>query len=171
MFVEFLLMFVAWAIVPFLLLMSKKYRGENKVYPDPNIKYPRKLRRLPSWARWFETPDDITLPGGLYEPTVYKIYQKYGWFISSWYWISLRNVAHGVMWNQGHEIDMHINAMSSIDMQRNKVFNEVKKIGPFKLIYGYKSVNDWYELKTNYKNGWVGLWAVPRVTIRMKSQK
>lgn len=159
MLVEFLLMFVAWAIVPFLLLFSEKYNGMNRVYPNPEIKYPRKLRRLPSWARWFETPDDITLPGGLYEPTVYKIYQKYGWFISSWLWLGLRNICHSVMWNQGHEV---------FSFERKEI---VKIIGPFKLIYGYKVVQDWYELKTKYRDGKVGLWAVPRITIRMKGQK
>lgn len=159
MLIEFLLMFVAWAIVPFLLLMSNRYHSENKVYPNPEIKYPRKLRRLPSWASWFETPDDITLPGGLYEPTVYKIYQKYGWFISSWYWLGLRNIAHGVMWNQGR----HVYSRERIEV--------VKELGPFKLIYGYKVVNDWYKLKIGYNNGDVGLWAVPRITIRMKGQK
>lgn len=90
MLVEFLLMFVAWAIVPFALLTAKKYNEVNRVY-QKNITY-KNMRRLPRWARWFETPDDIVTNFG------------------------------------------------------------------------------WYELKTKYKDGRTGLWAVPRITIRMRSQ-
>lgn len=43
---------------------------------------------------WYDTPDEPELIG-LYEPTVQRISDKYGWFISAWYWFGLRNRAHG----------------------------------------------------------------------------
>jgi len=46
-----------------------------------------------AWS-WYDTPDEAEFIG-LYEPTVQRIYNKYGWFISAWYWFGLRNRAHG----------------------------------------------------------------------------
>lgn len=43
---------------------------------------------------WYDTPDEPELIG-LYEPTVQRIADKWGWFISAWYWFGLRNRAHG----------------------------------------------------------------------------
>lgn len=67
----FLYRFVAPFVVPFLIIKKNP----------------------PLWAT---TPDDMTIPQGLYEPTVKKIYDKYGWFISTWYWLGFRNVGHGI---------------------------------------------------------------------------
>lgn len=51
--------------------------------------------RVPRWLRWLETHDDHDglLPGGLYEPTVRRIYQRLGWRVASLYWL-WRNTAY-----------------------------------------------------------------------------
>lgn len=46
-----------------------------------------------AWS-WWDTPDEPDFIG-FYEPTVYSLYKKYGWFMSAWYWFGLRNRAHG----------------------------------------------------------------------------
>ena len=50
---------------------------------------------VPNWLRWLQTNDE-RLPGGLHEPTVLKMYQRFGKVICSWYWIGIRNRAHGL---------------------------------------------------------------------------
>jgi hypothetical protein len=44
---------------------------------------------LPRWAWWLETLDD-RLPGGS-EPYVMRMFDKFGFFITSFYWLGLRN--------------------------------------------------------------------------------
>lgn len=50
---------------------------------------------LPWWARWLDTPDQM-LPGDLTLPTVQAIYQRFGRFMCSWYWLGWRNQAQGL---------------------------------------------------------------------------
>lgn len=50
---------------------------------------------LPRWLRWLETPDE-RLPGGLYEPTVRAMYDKWGQWVTSWYWLGIRNTVMGL---------------------------------------------------------------------------
>lgn len=56
-------------LVPFVVPFVDKYSG-----------------RLPFGFRWMETPDD-PLPGGQYEPTVKRIYDKFGEYIGNVYWL------------------------------------------------------------------------------------
>jgi hypothetical protein len=50
---------------------------------------------LPSWA-WFYTTPDERLPGGTYEPTVAGRLAARGPFLTSWYWLGIRNRMHGL---------------------------------------------------------------------------
>ena len=56
---------------------------------------------LPKWATFLSTPDE-RLPGGLYESTVASVYDKYGKWITSLYWLGVRNCLMGlaVAWGQ-----------------------------------------------------------------------
>lgn len=56
-------------LAPFAVLFVDKYSG-----------------RLPFVFRWMETPDD-PLPGGQYEPTVKRIYDKFGEYVGNVYWL------------------------------------------------------------------------------------
>jgi hypothetical protein len=51
---------------------------------------------LPKWAAWFGTFDE-RLPGGMYEPSVARVYQKYGRYVCSLYWLIVRNRMFGLM--------------------------------------------------------------------------
>lgn len=50
---------------------------------------------VPAWLRWLQTNDE-RLPGGLHEPTVLRVFQRFGRVVCSWYWIGWRNRAHGL---------------------------------------------------------------------------
>jgi len=47
------------------------------------------LWRLPRWAAWLETHDEIDglLPGGMYEPAIAKAYKRHGWRWASVRWL------------------------------------------------------------------------------------
>lgn len=160
MFLQFALRFVAPFIVPIALIFAKKTSVITTHYAQPPIQ----RYKLPSWLFFMETPDEL-LPGGLYEPKIKKIYEKYGWFMASWSWLGTRNVGHGLMWDHGKEIPKHIAIMSDLEREHYGIFSVTKIYGPIKIIYGYKGVNDWYSLKTNK-----GIWAVPRFTMRLTKQ-
>ncbi len=160
---------VAWFVVPVVLFFAKKTK--DTAYPDydPNIK----KYKLPSWGKWIGTPDDILLPAGLYEPTVVKIYNKLGWWLTSYYWLAFRNIGHGITWHVGKVIPKPVDEMSEEEQREYDVFEEEKIFLIFKIKYGYKSVKDYYGDKTgkpatNWKD--VGYVAVPRFTIRLKWQ-
>lgn len=50
---------------------------------------------FPRWLTWLGTPDE-RLPGGLYEPTVAKVFSKFGRVFCTWYWAGVRNRMHGL---------------------------------------------------------------------------
>lgn len=45
---------------------------------------------------WFNTPDNPDSPHGLYESKMVRIYQRYGAFVSDWWWLGVRNRAYGL---------------------------------------------------------------------------
>jgi hypothetical protein len=59
----------AIVLAPFVVPFADKYSG-----------------RLPRGFRWMETPDD-PLPGGQYEPQVKRIYDRFGFYVGSVYWL------------------------------------------------------------------------------------
>lgn len=44
---------------------------------------------------WFDTPDDNVSPRGMYEERVRKINERFGNWVSDYYWLALRNRAYG----------------------------------------------------------------------------
>lgn len=50
---------------------------------------------LPWWLSWFQTFDE-RLPGGMYEPTVVKVYNAVGRYWCSVYWLVVRNRMFGL---------------------------------------------------------------------------
>lgn len=163
-------------IVWILLLIAYPFKKESKHiplhYPEPNGNRCKRYR-LPKWAFFLETPDEA-LPGGLYEPTVLGWFQKHGPTYTGLRWLGLRNVCHGIMWSDGFEVPKHINAMTEEEMKAAGIWQVIKPIGPFNLIYGYKTVHDWYGLisgREDHDPATVAKIAVPRITVRLKSQK
>lgn len=45
--------------------------------------------------KWLLTPD-VELPGDLSIPAVKSIYDRWGAFVTSWYWLAIRNRWHGL---------------------------------------------------------------------------
>lgn len=83
---------------------------------------------LPDWAWWLETPDE-PLPGGMYEPTVRKWYETYGWHVCAvlWLWRN-RAAAFGVR-------------IFGEPLSGPEVLDEHwRTIGPLKFGCGYKAV-------------------------------
>ena len=50
---------------------------------------------LPWWLNWFGTFDE-RLPGGMYEPTVVKVHERFGRYVCSCYWLIVRNRMFGL---------------------------------------------------------------------------
>ena len=139
-------------LTPVWLLMAKKtdviteHKGQRSI----------QRYRLPGWLAWAETPDEH-LPGGLYEPTHAKIYNTFGWFIASWYWL-VRNSAHGIPWSQG---------VKAIGYNQNtdEIHKRIIPLWKFKLIIGFTVKKDNYSVYTGF-----GFWAVPTISLRWGDQ-
>ena len=89
-----------WLILaPILLnpiLLARRTTERTTHFNQPDVQ----RYKLPKWLFWMETPDE-NLPGGLYEPTHKKIYDRFGWYIASMYWVLIRNVGGGITWSEG----------------------------------------------------------------------
>lgn len=48
------------------------------------------------YPKWLLTPDDTVSPFGQYEPTVKKIYDKFGRYAGDLYWLGFRNTLYGL---------------------------------------------------------------------------
>lgn len=62
---------------------------------------------LPSWAKFLSTPDE-RLPGGMYEATVASVYAKYGRWVTSLYWLGVRNCLMGLAVSLGQRTTDYI---------------------------------------------------------------
>lgn len=120
-----------------------------------------KLSKLFSFA---ETPDDC-LPGGLYEPTVLKVYEKYGSYWCSWYWLAIRNVGHRMRWDKGFEVPANFHELTVEEQSALGVIQERERFWIFELRKGFQVKRDWLnEYSTT------GLWACPQFSIRWRNQ-
>lgn len=151
---------VVFFLMPIILLFAKSTTQETTHYGQPPIK----RYRLPKWLSVFETPDEH-LPGGLYEPTVFKMYEKWGWFITSWYWIGLRNVLHGWQWRFGIEIPKKMRDLTQSERDMFRIWEKEYVVGPIKFLFGWRSKNDHYLSYTKS-----GHFAVPRFSVRLNKQ-
>lgn len=81
-------------VVPLALLGSAWDRTDSL---DSNGAFACHRGDLPAWAHWYQTPDE-RLPGGTYEPTVLSVYKTFGKWVTSFYWLVLRNRLQGLAW-------------------------------------------------------------------------
>lgn len=51
---------------------------------------------LPRWLAWLNTPDDPGPSQGMYEPQVLAVYNRFGWYVKTWYWLGWRNQLYGL---------------------------------------------------------------------------
>lgn len=142
----------AWlALAPVVPLafwaLARKTSVKTTHFGQPDVQ----RYRLPSWLAWAETPDEH-LPGGLYEPTVAKIYNRFGWVVCSLYWLLLRNVGQGLLWPRGLLIGpiysryIDTNNADVLAAVRAQILIDNNLLptywGPFK--FYYELVKDWY---------------------------
>lgn len=165
-------------IVPFILLLILPFSKsvEDKVNPKEQLVVPR--RKLPDMFKWLETPDE-KLPGGMYESTVADIYDKWGWFIASWYWLGWRNVAFGLAWEfLGKPASNYMVNLSQWEKKEEGIYERRTHFLGLVLITGYAVYRDRYNIFTpktyTEVNGQQVLkptfWAVQRVSLRFANQ-
>ena len=95
---------------------------------------------LPGWLRWLQTPDE-RLPGGLYEPTVRDLLDRRGRVVCSWYWLGLRNRAHGLQASFGKPATLEQFATrigEGFTDLGNGLWAYRKKLGPIVFQTGYR---------------------------------
>lgn len=81
---------------------------------------------LPWWAAWFETFDE-RLPGGMYEPTVRAVYDRFGRYWCSVYWLN-RNAMFGMT-----------KAIFGRPTTRDEILRyEWRTVGPVRIGWGWK---------------------------------
>lgn len=99
---------------------------------------------LPAWLSWLSTPDE-RLPGAMYEPTVSALHAKYGKWVTSWYWLGVRNCLMGLAVRLGKPTTDYIPESPLGFWQRGDVWRYSVALGPLKFVTGYqvyKTLND-----------------------------
>jgi hypothetical protein len=121
----------------------------------------KKPKWLPTWLDWFNTPDE-SLPGDLRnEPTVKWVYDKFGWYVCTWYWLGLRNVLHGLAWRYGKPATNYLVHLTADQQREQGVHRTERRVGPLVIISGYGvHVDKFHKFTKNW------FWAVPTVSIR-----
>ena len=121
-------------LVPLALLFAKweKEPSSARAGEEPAIR-----GDLPKWLSWFSTPDE-RLPGGMYEPTVAAMYEKRGKWLTSWYWLGVRNCLFGLALRLGKPTTDYIPDLPLGFWERGDIWRYSVKLGPFKFLTGYK---------------------------------
>lgn len=92
---------------------------------------------LPKFLSWLETPDE-RLPGGLYEETVKKVYDKYGKYVCSWYWLGLRNQLMGFAAALGQKTTDYIPEEPLGYWERDGIWRYSIAFGKIKFVTGFQ---------------------------------
>lgn len=118
----------------------------------------RATGRLPRWAGLWETPDE-RLPGDRLEPTVDRIYCKYGFFICSLYWLMLRNNGMGLAFMLGRYLP------DGKQLDGSKWGYQLLPNGAWRLVLNLYLVQVGIGTQTTLKKG-VGIYAIPWFTVK-----
>lgn len=81
----------------------------------------------------FLTPDDTTSPFGRHEPTMARIYARFGTFIGDWWWLGVRNRAYGLAFRLKPDFFRHLHTY------RGLAISQRRWKGPLRIIeiHGY----------------------------------
>ena len=98
----------AWLLVPVGLLVGGLRKGQPSMTQWAGLHYKGQevthvaLPRIECRGPWriFDLPDEPSI--GQYEPTVWRVYNRFGWYVTVWYQLAFRNVGHGwpYLWSQ-----------------------------------------------------------------------
>jgi hypothetical protein len=159
-------------IVPFAMLFARKTDRKTTHYTQDGT---MQRYTLPKAFKWLLTPDE-DLAGGMYEPTVKKIYDKYGWWICSVYWIGLRNQAQGLLWTRGKEVELWFRKEHKIHLSggtahylyyeycNDHSLNDTTiSLGLFKLVFEWEIAHDHYRDYTE-----TGYFTIPKLSFKGK---
>jgi hypothetical protein len=126
------LLLVLSFLCPFLVILTLPFIKWDKQPTDGVIR-----GDLPKWLSWFSTPDE-RLPGGMYEPTVKKIYDKYGKWFTSWYWLGVRNCLMTLAVRLGKPTTDYIPETPLGFWERGDIWRYSCTLGPIKFVTGYQ---------------------------------
>lgn len=76
---QFMLMIVATLGTPFVMLLVLPFLKRDTT----NV--------LPKALQFLNTYDDLGSDQGMYETQVKWVYDHFGWYVKTWYWLGLRN--------------------------------------------------------------------------------
>lgn len=156
---HFFLRFVTPFIVPIALLFAKKTDRVTKHYgQDPDMQ----RYTLPKVFSFLMTFDE-DLAGGMYEPTVEKIYNRFGWYICSWYWIGIRNQCQGLLWTQGFEVtELEYTLKKALGYApQDKFPTRQINLYWFTLVFEYEICHDHYRSHTT-----TGYYCIPKMGLK-----
>ena len=161
---EFLFRFIAWAVVPIAMLFLKKIPiGETKDRVPFGIGKDLKRYVFPKWLDCLDMIDDYNWPE--YEPTMSKIRKKFGWQVATWVNLSFRNVGMGLIAEYAVPVSGYWYLISDEEKAEKGLFDNSYNLGFLVLKVGYVSYRDWKQ-----KFGNTGYFALPRITLRLRSQ-
>lgn len=115
----FLFSLTAPFVVPIALLFTKR--------EDKNLH--------PAFALW-DTPDEPDL-FDLDMVTVRRVYERFGWFITAWYWFGIRNRGHGFDSLFAREAPAHW-PEGEATFERDPFFITRYRMGDFLLVFGWQ---------------------------------
>lgn len=150
---------IGW-LLTFLAVATAKWETEPRF--DQWGKVSTIRAKLRKGFRWLGTMDD-DLPGGTYEPTVAKMLEKRGKFLTSWYWIGWRNTAHGfrqIFSIPSDEISYTVNTPEGEGTRPDGTWWKIRRMGPFIYQTGFRIYK--------YLDG--SYWATPTATVKKRDR-
>jgi hypothetical protein len=124
---------------------------------------------------WFDTPDDNVSPRGMYEERVRKINERFGNWVSDYYWLALRNRAYGYDYAMKPEFFKNLTSYDGLnmDIRWRTVLGFIKvrtiwiegfkeytvSFGFFHVIYGYR-------LRPIFDESFHNKWASDKIPFR-----
>lgn len=125
-------------LCPFLVLLALPFAKWDAEFSEARDGTRNIIRGdLPKWLSWFSTPDE-RLPGGMYEPAVSKMYDRWGKWVTSWYWLGIRNALFGMAFAFGKPTTDYIPDLPLGLWKRDDIWRYSVKFGPIKFLCGYK---------------------------------
>lgn len=116
---------IAAVVVPFAVLFARWDKEPTTWTGGASDNGPPTIRGdLPMWLSWFGTFDE-RLPGGMYEPTVRKVYNAVGRYWCSVYWLVVRNRMFGLR-------------KALFTVEGGEPWRKERRFGPLRLEWGVK---------------------------------
>jgi len=164
-FCEFAFRFMAPFVIPFMLLFRQKAAVEEYAISLPyqnGINIQR--YKFPKVLDCMELQDDWNFPS--YEPAILKLYNKFGWWVTTYINLAFRNVGMGLVWQLAIPVSDYWYALSDEEKQSKGLFDNDYNLSRVILKIGYVTYRDWRSKMTNK-----GFVAVPRITLRIQRKK